>query len=236
VGRNDAPLRPPHLDVLEPADAHGLADVEREVAVGVRGEEVQRRAGLDDEVQEVGNPAGGSRRGAADGEPLVDRLDGAHGGLVEPEVVRLRARPEDLEVRLVPDLEAPARDFLRAVALDEVRGERTDERRPFVPVARDGDARAVLEHRRRRVLGEPTRHERQLDDRPQSQPEHAVVDLVDDCEVVIAVAAEDREVVVQDRVGAHAIGAQLRACESQRLLEFRPDALAGGRRRLLQQL
>ena len=143
------------------------ADVERQVSVRVRGDEVERRALGDHELEEVADPAGRRSRRTADEQPLVDRLDRPRRDVVQAEVLGLRAAPEDLEIRLVPDLEAPARDLVDAEPLDEPLGQPPVELAPAVPVVRRRDDPAVLEDRRVRIRREVVRHERHLDDRPQ---------------------------------------------------------------------
>ena len=177
---------------------------------------------LDHVVEEVRDPARRRGRRAADEQPGVDALDGLDGEVVELEVLVARAGPEDLEVGLVPDLEAPARDLVDAVALDEVLGQVAAQRAPRLPVVGHADAGAVLEHRRFRIRGELPGHERELDHRRVPQFEHAVVDGVDRREVVGAEAV-DAEIVVEDRVGADARRAELVAGQRQRLGELLAD-------------
>ena len=98
-------------------------------------------------VEQQLDPLGRGRPRSADDEPLVDLAHRGDRDVVQPEVLLLRAAPEDVEVRLVPDLEAPAvADLLDAVAVDEVRGEGGDQVGPPVPVLRRRDDRLVGEH------------------------------------------------------------------------------------------
>ena len=109
-------------------------DVERQVAVGVRGEEVQRRAVCDDVVEEVRDPARRGGRGTADQQPRVDGLDrlaprGRRGGSTRSRVpVQKTSRFASFQTSK-PQL----RDLVDAVALDEVRGERRRTARPTPP-------------------------------------------------------------------------------------------------------
>ena len=112
-------------------------------------------------------------------KPGVDRLDGPDAGVVQREVVRLAGRPEDAQVRLVPDLERPAAHLVAAVPVGEVRDEVADERRPALHVARRRDDADVVEDADVRIAREVARHERQLDDGPQAGLEQAVDDVVD---------------------------------------------------------
>jgi hypothetical protein len=194
----------------------------------VRGDEIERAAAVDDEVEEVRDPPGRGRRWPADEQALVHVLDRAGRGLVEAEVLLLRARPEDLEVRLVPDLEAPPRDLVDAVAVDEVPGEAGVELRPAIPVVRRRDDPAVLEDRLVGLAGEVARHERDLDHGVEARLEQPVVDALELREVVdrlAVVLAVDAELVVQDRVGANALGAELGHRHAERLGEVLADRL-----------
>ena len=79
--------------VVEPARAQRLADVERQVAVGVRREEVERRVArrATKSRKSATHPAA-AVAGPPTQQPLVDRLHRARGDVVEPEVLVLRAR------------------------------------------------------------------------------------------------------------------------------------------------
>ena len=152
-----APLGPPDLRLLEAVPAQRRAEVDRCVAVGVRGHEVQRGAGLGAEGADVLDPLGRRRRRSAHEQPLVDGLDRGRRLGVEPQVVVLGGGPEDLEVRLVPDLEPPPGDGVDAVALDQVRGEPAVQLAPDRPVLGRRDDALVLEAGgvRRRWRGRP---------------------------------------------------------------------------------
>ena len=98
------------------------------VAVDVRGDEVERHVvgrGMGDHVADPGGLCGG---GASHADARVDAFEGAGGVVVQLEVGLLggAASPE-IDVGLVPDFEVPLRDFIDAVALDEVLGEGGDE-------------------------------------------------------------------------------------------------------------
>ena len=154
------------------------------------GDEVDRGAGALDVRQQLLDPAG--RRGGrpTDPQPRVDRLHGVRGDVVEPQVLLRRARPEDLEVGLVPDLEGPVLDHLvAAVPLHEVCDQVVDQVVPAAPVLGRRDDRAVVEHRLAGVRGEVVRHERQLHDRVEPQAAQVVVDPVHSREVVDRVSA-----------------------------------------------
>ena len=120
--------------------------VQRRAAVGVRRQEVDRRTRRGRVVEQQLDPLGRGRARSPDDEPLVDLAHRGDRDVVQPQVLLLRAAPEDVEVRLVPDLEAPAlADLLDAVAVDEVRGEVGDQVGPPVPVLRRRDDRLVGE-------------------------------------------------------------------------------------------
>src|SRR5688572_8245044 len=113
-------------------------------------------------VQEIVDPASGGGRRSPDEQAFVDGLHGPRGRVVEVEVVALAAGPEDLDIGLVPDLEAPADDLIEAVSLDEMPNQRLDELLPSSQVPWRRDQPDVVEDTRGRVGGERLRHERQL--------------------------------------------------------------------------
>ena len=142
------------------------------VAVGVRRDEVDRRAGRRRRGRGARRP---TRRPRSTGPPttrlVVDGPHGAHRHVVEPPELVARAAPEHLEVRLVPHLERPARRGPRRgrsgrrgagpgrVISDDQRSQ-----------SFGGDTIArVVEHRHRRVRRQVARHVRQLDDGPQAR-------------------------------------------------------------------
>ena len=198
--------------------------------VEVRRDEVDRRAERGrarDEVVEVLEP---HRRRPADLERGVRRLDARRGRVVERHVRLGEAHAP----HLVPHLEAPARDLGRAVALDEVRGERLHEppprvevlrrrREPFVPalVAEDVHVRArgrvpaaaggvvAAVVVARRAVGERGRHERELDDGRDALGDEVVVHRVDVVPVVARAVERHAHVVVERAVEAQAREAEL---------------------------
>ena len=125
-------------------------------------------------LQQVVDPAHGRGGWSTDLEGGIDRLDRLRGGVVQVEVVGLRAGPEHLQVRLVPDLEQPAGDLVAAVAIDEMADQRLDQVAPPAEIARRRDDPAVVEHRAVRVRGQVGGRERQLDDRAQPGLEQPV--------------------------------------------------------------
>ncbi len=127
--------------------------------------------------------------------------------VVELEVGLLRgAASPEIDVGLVPDFEVPLRDFIDAVALDEVLGKGGDEAVPLrVVLGRRDDLlvpEGVVVEARGKFLG----HEADLDEGANAVGEQAVVDLVDVGEVVDGIALRvfvvDADVVVHDGVEA----------------------------------
>ena len=169
--------------------------------------------------------------GPPTGSGRSTRLHRGRADVVQPEVLVEGAGPEHVEVRLVPDLEAPAADLVAPVALDEMRGEVADELTPTIPVLRRRHDGAVVEHGLVRVQGEIAGHEADLDDRPQPERQDPVVDAVDASEVVDRLTVDlavDTEVVVEDGVGAHGAHAELVVGHPQRLGELVADVAAAG--------
>ena len=127
-------------------------------------DEVERHIARGHEVDELGDPARGGGGRTSDTQPGVHRLDGPGRDLVETEVLGC-AGSEHLEVRLVPDLEAPRRHLVTAVPLDQVAGQALDQRRP------NGPSRAAARRWRRsrtpgrRISRQVTGYERHLDER-----------------------------------------------------------------------
>ena len=150
--------------------------------------------------------------------------------VVQPEVLGLRARPEHLQVRLVPHLERPVGGHLvRAVALDQVGGQCSGQVGPAVPVPGRRDDRAVAEDGLVRIAGQVTRHERELDDRSQPDLHQLVVHPVDFAEVVPGpVLAVYAEIIGQDAVRPDGPHAKLLMRDPQRLAQFRADDPASG--------
>ena len=84
--------------------------------------------------------------GAADAETGTDGFDGAGGVVVELEVGLLGgAADPEVDVGLVPDLEVPLRDLVKAIALNQVLGEGGNEGVPLGVVGRRGDDLLVPE-------------------------------------------------------------------------------------------
>ena len=86
------------------------------------------------------------RRGSADAKPRIHGLQRSRRRVVKL-VVRLLlriARPE-IEVRLVPDLEIPLRDFVDSVAIDQMLREVRNEIAPFLIACRRRNDRLVPE-------------------------------------------------------------------------------------------
>ena len=170
-------------------------------AVGVVGDEVQRDFLLVAVVDELLDEDRACAGRAADGVVLVDGLHGLGGVFVELEVlgkaVLFGETPEDVEVRLVPDLETPGLDLIRAVAVGPVLDERPDEGVPFFVFLRRGHVGLppedgvfveigafVLEAVGCELFG----HETEFDERLHADGKQEIVHVVDVHEVVDGVA------------------------------------------------
>ena len=230
VGRADAPFGPPDGKAVHAVPPQRGPHVQREVAVGVRADEVQRHVVPRGVRGERLDPLSGGRGGAADAQPRVDRLDRPRRLLVQPQVLGHRAWPEHGQVRFVPYLERPPRHLVDAVPLHQVAGEGGDQLPPLGPVRGRRDDAAVGEHGLQRVAGQRGGHEGQLDDRAQAVAEQPVVDGVDPAEIEVqragGVPAHHRVVVVQDGVRADHGGAELVVRQPERVRELRGDLLA----------
>ncbi len=91
-------------------------------------------------ANEAVHPGGLRGRWSANAQPRIDSFYRA-GRVVVELVVRLLfriARPE-IKVGLVPDFEIPLRDFVDAVAINEMLGEMGNQIAPFVPIFRRGN-------------------------------------------------------------------------------------------------
>ena len=96
----------------------------RVVAVNVGGDEVDGNMIFDAVADETVDPSGLRRRWPADAQPRAHGLQGARSGVVERVIgLLLRVTRPEIEVGLVPNFEIPLRDFVDAVAIDQVLGE-----------------------------------------------------------------------------------------------------------------
>ena len=104
--------------------------------------------------QETVHPGRLRGGGPAHAQPGTHALDGAGGAVVELVVGGLfRIAGPEIDVGLVPDLEVPLRDFVDAVAFDEMPRECFDELLPLVPVFRRSDVLLVPERMQRVWVG-----------------------------------------------------------------------------------
>ncbi len=206
------------------------AVVERQIAVCVRGGEVEREILGFTEGRERLDPFGGGSRGAADSQCCIDALDGSCRLGIQAHVLLLRTAPEDHEVGLVPDLEAPRSDLVDAVSVDEVPGECGDEVVPLAPLPWRRDDAAIREHRLIWIAGEGRGHERQFDDWTDPEGKDAVVLLVDlreiEVQAPITVACNDSVVIVQDCVSVDVPHTEIVVGHPERLLELGTDVVA----------
>ena len=127
----------------------------------------------------------------ADAEAWADALHGFGGFVVKMEIgFVFRIADPEIDVRLVPDFEIPFRNFLDAVAVDEMFGECFDHRAPLVPILRRRDILLVPEGVEGiGIGGQLFGHEAELDERADFVGEDAVVDLIDVGKIVDGVAA-----------------------------------------------
>src|SRR6185369_15672230 len=135
----------------------------------------------------------------------VNGFERFRGVVVEFEVSGLFRFPgPEIDVRFVPDLEIPLRNFVNAVTLDEVSGEGANEGVPLgIVLGRRND---LLVPERMHVLTEREflRHETDFDKGADAAGEQTVVDLVDVGKVVdggaLGVFVVDADFVVEDGV------------------------------------
>ena len=175
------------------------------VAVNVRGDEIDRhvlRCGVRDEAID---PCSLSCGWAADAQARADALQRLRGFIIELVVRRfVRLASPKIEIRLVPDFEVPVRDFVDAVARDEMLGELADQIVPLGIVFRRRDDGAIPEGLVDVFGGELFGHEAQLDKRTHAIFQQAVVDLVDVREIVDGISGSvlvvDAEFVEENAV------------------------------------
>ena len=186
-------------------------------AIGVRGDEVDRHADLRGVLDQLGHPGRARRGRAAHFQLRIDLLDVAHGGVEQVKVgFLIGVFPEAAQVRLVPDLEIPAPDFLLAIALLQVTHERGHQRAPLRK-HRMGSVALPVEnvlirgpHRLRRKA--------QFHERADAHREQPVVEPVDAGPVVDRLAVDlavGAEHVVEDGVETDVAKAQFRPCRLQ---------------------
>ena len=182
------------------------------VAVDVGGNEVEGNFILGGVLDHVANPGSLGRRRTAHAQARADRLNVARGVVVEFEVRLLarRAGPE-IEIRLVPHFEVPGRNFLQAVAIDQVLHELGDHVVPLGIVLGRRDIGVIPEGLQIRPRGQLVRHEAELDEGLHVVGQQAIVDLVDVGEVVdrlaLLVFVVNADIVIQDAVKANVLEA-----------------------------
>ena len=85
-------------------------------------------------LQKVGDPGGRCGRGAAHAQTRADLLQRARRVVIELEVGLLaRDTIPEIDIRLIPNFEIPLRDFLDAVAIDQVLGKVRSSAHPTAP-------------------------------------------------------------------------------------------------------
>ena len=115
------------------------------------------------EVEEFFDPLVLRRRGPAYRNFRMDVLERPRGRSVKLEILLASSPPEGAEVRFVPYLEWPGRDFLCSVASYGTRHQLVDEFRPCVVAFRRSDVRPIVKNRRRSGR-ERFGHETELDE------------------------------------------------------------------------
>jgi len=141
----------------------------------------------------------------ADAQRRVDRFDCSRRFRIEPKILFLSAGPETTEVRLVPHLEVPAAQFVFAVTFAPVPNQRVDEAVPFLVVRGWRDV-GPIEKDRLIAARESTRHEAELDHRPQANLQERVIDAVHQLPVVndlpLAVTTHRLHLIGEDAMAA----------------------------------
>ena len=167
-------------------------------AVRVGGDEVQRDAVLAGVADHLGDPVAARTGRAAHAVRRIDALDGARGVRVQLEIFFLRAGPEAVQVRFIPDFEVPACHFGLAIALGPVHGQCLDQAFPLRVIARRRDITAPPEDGLG-AAGHRGWHEAQFDKWLDADALQVVEQGVDVLEVVLLLAlridAEDGHVV-----------------------------------------
>ncbi len=160
-------------------------------------------------LQKLRYPVRGRGRRSSDTQPWAYPLQGASRVRVEIEITLLarNAIPE-IDIRLVPHLEIPLRDFINTVTIDQVLREVLYQVVPAFHALRRRNILLVPERMQRiRIEGQLLRHKADLDQRPHAILQQAIVNLVDVGEVIdrvaVLVLVINTDFVVKDRVEAH---------------------------------
>ena len=165
----------------------------------------------------VGDEVAGG--GAADAQDGIDFLHRADGGAVELEVTAAGGIEKEIEVGLVPTLEVPLADFLRAVAAEPVAHEGLDELRPLVVILRRGDMGLPPEGAQLGFAGDGLGEKAELDEGADAGLEHGVEEIVEvlpvEDELAVPVAAADEHVVVKQAVEAQIAEAAMLAANPE---------------------
>ena len=135
--------------------------------------------------------------------------------------------PEHFEVGLVPDLDRPGHNVVRAVAVHQVAQRGLHQRAPGFVVRRGRDVAGPVEHGLR-AAGELFGHEAELQERPQAQPPVGVHDAVQIGEVVfgmfgagfVLVFLVDGHIVMEQAMAADVLEADLLLDQRELVLIF----------------
>src|ERR1700730_10517455 len=116
----------------------------------MRGDEIDWDMIRGCKLEETGDPRGGGRRRTPNSKASTNGFQGASSVFIQSEVtlVARNAVPE-IDVRFVPDFEVPPRNFLYAVARDQVAGKFGDERVPSLQAFRGRNVLFVPERMER---------------------------------------------------------------------------------------
>src|SRR5579864_8210456 len=158
-------------------------------------------------AEEPVDPGGLSSRGPANAEARIHAFQSAGGDIVKLIIGCLfRIAGPEIEVRLIPYLEIPLRDFVDAIPLDQVASELRDQIAPAIPVLGRGYDRRIPKSLDRLLRSQLFGHEAQLDKWANAVFEQAIVDLIDVGKVVDGMAGGilvvDADFIMEDRVEA----------------------------------
>jgi len=177
------------------------------VAIDMRGYEVERHMIFGGVRYHVADPCRLRRGRAAHAQAGAHGFEGTRRMVIEGKVGALRglAAPE-ADVWLIPDFEVPLRNFIDAVARDQVPGKGCDERVPLCIAGGRRDVGVIPEGLENLLLGQIVGHEADLYVRLDAVRQQRVVDVVHVGPVVERVAvfidAVDAVFIVEDGVKA----------------------------------
>ncbi len=159
-------------------------------------------------LDHVGNPGRLRRRRPTHPQTRISPLDGPGGVIVELKIGRLfRLSSPKVDIRLIPDFEIPLRDFVHAVAIDQMFREVINQRLPFRIILRRRRKGMIPERVRGQRCSQRARHEAHLDEGPHAVVQQSIINLIDVGPVVdrlsLRVFRINPHVVVEDRMKAN---------------------------------